>query len=348
MDEFKLVEKLHNGHILDRAEWTALIRGYTPELAERVFELAREWQHRYYGNRIFVRGLIEMTNYCRNDCYYCGIRRSNRNAERYRLTWEEIRECADLGAAIGYRTIVLQGGEDPFYSDEEIAEIVREIKADHPDCAVTLSLGEREHETYRKWYDAGAYRYLLRHETADPDHYRMLHPAELSGEHRKNCLRDLKAIGYQTGAGMMIGAPGQTPELLAEDMLFLQELQPEMVGIGPFIPHHDTPFANEPQGSVEQTIYLLGLIRLTLPRVLLPATTALGTADPFGREKGVQAGANVIMPNLSPADVRKKYELYDNKICTDSEAAENLRELQDRMKAVGYEIVTDRGDYKWA
>ncbi|MBQ6582984.1 MAG: [Mogibacterium sp.] len=348
MNELALVSKLNTEHALTREEWIAVLNGYTPELAEHVFELARVWQQKYYGNQIFVRGLIEMTNYCRNDCYYCGIRRSNRNAERYRLSREEILACADLGYELGYRTIVLQGGEDPFYRDEDIVDFIQSIKAAHPDCAVTLSLGERSHETYQLWHDAGADRYLLRHETADPVHYRMLHPAELSGEHRKNCLRDLKAIGYQTGAGMMIGAPGQTPETLAEDMLFLAELQPEMVGIGPFIPHHDTPFAEEPAGSVEQTLYLLGLIRLILPKVLLPATTALGTADPLGRETGGRAGANVVMPNLSPVDVRKKYELSDNQICTGDEAAECRFCLQNRMKAIGYEVVTDRGDYRWA
>ncbi len=342
---FDLIDKLNTEHALSRQEWISVIDGYTPEIASYVSEKARYWQQKYYGNKIFVRGLIEMTNYCKNDCYYCGIRRSNRNAERYRLTKDEILACADLGYELGYRTIVLQGGEDPFYKDEDIAAIVTMIKQAHPDCAVTLSLGEREYDTYKLWFDAGADRYLLRHETANHDHYRYLHPEPLSAVHRQQCLRDLKQIGYQAGAGFMVGAPGQTTEHLAEDMLFLKELDPEMVGIGPFLPHHDTPFADEKPGSTEMTIYFLGLLRLMLPKVLLPATTALGTADPLGREKGVQAGANVVMPNLSPTDVRKKYELYDNKICTGDEAAECKNCLANRMRSIGYEVVASRGDH---
>lgn len=342
---FDLIDKLNTEHALSKQEWIAVIDGYTPEIGAYVSEKARYWQHKYYGNKIFVRGLIEMTNYCKNDCYYCGIRKSNRNAERYRLTKDEILACADLGYELGYRTIVLQGGEDPFFKDDDIAELVKMIKQAHPDCAVTLSLGEREYDTYKLWFDAGADRYLLRHETANFDHYRHLHPEPLSAAHRQQCLRDLKQIGYQAGAGFMVGAPGQTTEYLAEDMLFLKELDPAMVGIGPFLPHHDTPFADEKPGSTEMTIYFLGLLRLMLPTVLLPATTALGTADPLGREKGVQAGANVVMPNLSPTDVRKKYELYDNKICTGDEAAECRGCLANRMQSIGYEVVASRGDH---
>ncbi len=342
---FDLIDKLNTEHALSKQEWIWVIDGYTPEIADAVFEKARFWQNKYYGNKIFVRGLIEMTNYCKNDCYYCGIRKSNRNAERYRLTTDEIMACADLGYDLGYRTIVLQGGEDPYYKDDDIAGIVKMIKQAHPDCAVTLSLGEREYDTYKHWFDAGADRYLLRHETANYDHYRQLHPEPLNAAHRQACLRDLKRIGYQTGAGFMVGTPGQTTEHLAEDMLFLKELDPEMVGIGPFLPHHDTPFAEETPGSTEMTIYFLGLLRLMLPTVLLPATTALGTADPLGREKGVLAGANVVMPNLSPTDVRKKYELYDNKICTGDEAAECRGCLANRMQSIRYEVVADRGDH---
>lgn len=341
-----LVEKLDKEHALSKEEWIALIDGRTPALAEMIFEKARIWQQKYFSNHIFVRGLIEMTSYCKNDCFYCGLRRSNKNAERYRLTKDEIIECADAGYELGFRTFVLQGGEDPFYKDTDIAEIVAELKRRHSDCAVTLSLGEHSRETYQKWFDAGADRYLLRHETANFEHYQRLHPPELSAKHRQDCLRDLIEIGYQTGTGFMVGAPGQTTEHIAEDLLFLKELNPQMVGIGPFVPHHDTPFANEPAGTAELTIYLLGLIRLMLPDVLLPATTALGTIDPLGREKGVQAGANVIMPNLSPVEVRKKYLLYDNKICTGDEAAECRSCLQRRMDSIGYEVVVDRGDHR--
>ncbi len=343
---YHLIEKLDREHRLDKGEWTALIAGRTPELAEDIFSRARGYQQKYYGHEIFVRGLIEMTSYCKNDWIYCGLRRSNRSAQRYRLSREEILDCAQEGYRLGFRTFVLQGGEDPYYSAQDIADLVAELKKAHPDCAVTLSLGERERRDYELWHEAGADRYLLRHETADFAHYAMLHPPELSAAHRQNCLRELKDIGYQVGTGFMVGSPGQTAEHLAEDMLFLKELNPEMVGIGPFIPHHDTPFANEPAGTVELTLYLLGLIRLMIPDVLLPATTALGTIDPLGREKGVQAGANVIMPNLSPRAVRKKYELYDNKICTGEEAAECRGCLQRRMDSIGYTVVVDRGDVR--
>ena len=309
-----------------------------------VFKKARALRRKYYGNSVYIRGLIEMTNYCKNDCYYCGIRKSNRHIKRYRLTKEQILSCADEGYNLGFRTFVLQGGEDFFYSDDDIAQIVSSIKRAHPDCAVTLSLGEREHKTYQLWFDAGADRYLLRHETADFEHYAKLHPPSLSPLHRQNCLRDLKAIGYQTGAGFMVGSPFQTAEHLAHDMLFLKELEPQMVGIGPFLPHHDTPFASQKPGTVELTVFMLGLIRLMLPRVLLPATTALGTADPLGREKGIRAGANVIMPNLSPTAVRKDYMLYDNKICTGDESAQCRSCISMRMRSIGYEVQITRGD----
>ena len=340
-----LIDRLDQTHHLKTEEWIALIDGRTPQLADYLFQKAVAWQHRYYRNQIFVRGLIEISSCCKNDCLYCGLRRSNRNAQRYRLTKEEILECAKAGYELGYRTFVLQGGEDPYYKPEDLADIVSALRADYPDCAITLSLGEQSHETYRMWFDAGANRYLLRHETADFEHYAKLHPPELSAKHRQDCLYDLKQIGYQTGTGFMVGSPGQTTEHIAKDLLFIRELEPQMVGIGPFIPHHDTPFAKEPAGTAELTIYLLALIRLMLPKVLLPATTALGTIDPLGREKGVRAGANVIMPNLSPAEVRSKYLLYDNKICTGDEAAECKSCLQRRMESIGYEVVVSRGDY---
>lgn len=292
-----------------------------------------------------MRGLIEFTNYCKNDCYYCGIRRSNKNAARYRLTQEEILECCRAGYGLGFRTFVLQGGEDYFYSDDDIATIVRAIKTQHPDCAVTLSIGERSSETYALWKQAGADRYLLRHETADCAHYAKLHPAELSVQNRQNCLYTLKELGYQAGAGFMVGSPYQTAENLADDLMFLQKLRPQMIGIGPFIPHHDTPFKNESAGSVELTLVLLAVLRLLFPHVLLPATTALGTLAPGGRLLGIKAGANVIMPNLSPQNVRGKYLLYDNKLHTGAEAAEALNELQREVASIGYRIVSARGDY---
>ena len=341
----RALQRLVSGERFTKEEFAALLRAYSAETSAYAAGLASEIRDRIYGKRVFVRGLIEFTNYCRNDCYYCGIRRSNAAACRYRLTEDEILGCCREGWKIGFRTFVLQGGEDMYWTDERLCALVRAIKALHPDCAVTLSVGERSRESYARLREAGADRYLLRHETANEAHYRKLHPPELSLEHRKNCLRELKELGFQTGAGMMIGSPGQNIETLAEDLLFLQELQPEMVGIGPFIPHHDTPFRAEPAGSAELTLYLLSLVRLMLPEVLLPATTALGTVAQNGRTTGVLAGANVVMPNLSPQTVRSKYLLYDNKACMGLEAAEHLQQLREEMAAIGYAVVTDRGDH---
>ena len=299
-----------------------------------------------YGRDVFIRGLIEFTNYCRNDCFYCGIRRSNACAQRYRLTREEILACCRAGYGLGFRTFVLQGGEDPFFTTERLAELVRAIKRAYPDCAVTLSVGEKDRATYQAWFDAGADRYLLRHETADEGLYRRLHPEELSLQNRMRCLRDLKDIGYQVGCGFMVGAPFQTPEMLLKDLRFLQAFQPHMVGIGPFIPHRDTPFRDCPPGTAQMTLRLLAIIRLMLPHVLLPATTALGTVQSDGRQLGMGYGANVVMPNLSPLSVRKKYALYDNKISTGEEAAESVALLKQSMAAAGYRVVTARGDWK--
>lgn len=342
----QLIDKLEAESRLTREEWITLLEGRSPDAAEYLFQKARKWQQKYYGNKIYTRGLIEFTNYCRNDCKYCGIRKSNRNAQRYRLTEAQIMECCKTGYDLGFRTFVLQGGEDGSFTQEKMEELIRKIKKNYPDCALTLSIGERSYESYLGFFQAGADRYLLRHETADKEHYRKLHPPELSLENRKKCLYSLKEIGFQTGTGFMVGSPGQTAVQLAEDMMFIRELEPHMAGIGPFVPHHDTPFAGEAAGALELTLFLIGLLRVMLPKLLLPATTALGTIAPKGREKGILAGANVVMPNLSPTSVRKKYELYDNKICTGDEAAECRACLSRRMEQIGYELVTDRGDYK--
>lgn len=315
-----------------------------PEAAELLTQEAVRIRKKHYGDKVYIRGLIEFTNYCRNDCGYCGIRRGNLHARRYRLTKEEILECCARGYELGFRTFVLQGGEDRWFTDERMADIIRSIRASYPDCAITLSIGERSCESYRLLKEAGADRYLLRHETADEEHYGKLHPSEMSLAVRKMCLYDLKFLGYQVGAGFMVGSPGQTADCLAKDLLFLKELRPHMVGIGPFVPHHDTRFAQEKAGSVELTLFLLSVIRILLPKVLLPATTALGTMDPQGREKGLQAGANVVMPNLSPQKNRKQYELYDNKICTGEEAAECLECLARRVEQAGYHLCSGRGD----
>lgn len=339
-----LVDKLEAQNRLNREEWIQLIKGRTPKLAQYIFEKARKIRQAYYGTDVYIRGLIEFTNYCKNDCYYCGIRRSNSRAHRYRLSEEQILRCCHQGYTLGFRTFVLQGGEDGYFTDERMVSLVKEIRKNYPDCAITLSIGERSYNSYLALFEAGADRYLLRHETWDEKHYRLLHPPALSAKHRQQCLWDLKKIGYQVGTGYMVGSPFQTAENLADDMLFLEKLNPQMVGIGPFIPHHDTPFKDQAAGTLELTLYMLGLIRLMLPKVLLPATTALGTIDEKGRELGILAGANVVMPNLSPENVRKDYLLYDNKICTGSEAAECRMDLENRMHAIGYQVVCHRGD----
>lgn len=345
-EEFQACFKeLCRGRHLNRDQWRILLEGRTRERAELLARQAAQLRDRIYGKKIFIRGLIEFTNYCKNDCFYCGIRKSNKNASRYRLTKDQILDCCHEGYKLGFRTFVLQGGEDPYFNDERMTEIIERIRKAFPDCAITLSIGEKEKSSYELFRKAGADRYLLRHETANEAHYRKLHPKELFLSNRIRCLEDLKSLGYQTGAGIMVGSPGQTTETLIDDMEFLEKLQPEMVGIGPFIPHHDTPFRGEKQGELELTLYLLSLVRLLLPRVLLPATTALGTIDPRGRERGVLAGANVVMPNLSPENVREKYLLYDNKIHTGKEAAECLDALRESMNAIGYEVVVDRGDF---
>lgn len=342
----ELIEKLENTHSLSLDEYEYLAGNRTDEAAEILAEKARAVREEHYGKAVYIRGLIEIGNICRNDCLYCGIRRGNKNCERYRLTEAEILECADEGYALGFRTFVMQGGEDSFFTDEFVCNVIRKINAKYPDCAITLSLGERSFESYKKMYEAGADRYLLRHETADKEHYEKLHPEEMSFENRMECLRNLKKIGYQTGCGFMVGSPYQTNRTLAKDLKFIEEFKPAMCGIGPFIPHNATPFKDFPAGTAETTCYLLSIIRLIHPKILLPATTALGTILHNGREMGIRAGANVVMPNLSPVSVRKKYELYDNKICTGDEAAQCIKCLSNRVKSVGYEIVTDRGDVK--
>ena len=336
-----IVLKLREEHNLGDEEMTLLLE--SGRFDESLFHAADEVRRERYGDAVFLRGLIEFTNYCKNDCYYCGIRRSNQRAERYRLTPAAIYGCADEGYGLGYRTFVLQGGEDPYFNDERLCEIVSELKQRHPDCAVTLSVGERSALSYQRLFDAGADRYLLRHETADEDHYRALHPEGMSPENRKRCLFELKRIGFQVGSGFMVGSPHQKTEHLLKDLRFLRELEPDMIGIGPYIHHRETPFAAYPDGDVSLTLRLIAVLRLMFPYALIPATTALGTIDPNGRELGLKAGANVVMPNLSPVETREKYDLYENKICTGEEAAQCRGCLEARVRAAGYGIVTDIG-----
>lgn len=342
----ELIEKLEREHSLSLEEYEFLIENRTEKSAEILAGKARAIREKIYGKDVFIRGLIEVGNICKNDCLYCGIRKGNKLCERYRLTKEEILECCKEGYALGFRTFVMQGGEDNYFSDEFLCSVIKKIKALYPDCAITLSLGEKSRESYELLYKAGADRYLLRHETADEQHYNKLHPENLSYSNRMKCLKDLKEIGFQTGCGFMVGSPFQTTHNLALDLKFVEEFKPQMCGIGPFIPHKDTPFRDYQAGTAELTCYLLSIIRLIHPEILLPSTTALGTIMNGGREKGILSGANVVMPNLSPLSVRKKYMLYNDKICTGDEAAEAVNNLAKSMEKIGYKIVTDRGDFK--
>jgi len=337
-----VIEKLFEERNLSDFELKNLLE--TDIYDKELFEKADFVRKENYGVKVFTRGLIEFSNFCKNDCYYCGIRAKNSLAERYRLSKDEILQCCKIGYELGFRTFVLQSGEDVYFSDEIFCEIIETIRKKYPDCAITLSVGEKSEASYKKYREAGADRFLLRHETANGEHYAKLHPENMSLAERKNCLFTLKKLGFQTGSGFMVGSPFQTTQNLIDDLRFLQELKPEMVGIGPFIPHKDTPFADKNAGTLELTLRLISILRLLFPKALLPATTALGTIAPDGRERGLCAGANVVMPNLSPVKVRKKYSLYDNKICTGDEAAECRFCLENRIKNAGYEMVVDRGD----
>ena len=345
MKNIERIDAMARGERLPRAEMADLIRTHTPEVRAYAASLARGICEANFGRAVYTRGLIEISNVCKNDCLYCGIRRSNRNVRRYRLNRDEILSCCAAGYRMGFRTFVLQRGEDGYFSDERLTEIVRAMRLGWPDCAITLSLGERSRESYQALFDAGANRYLLRHETADPAHYGRLHPPEMSFDNRMRCLYDLREIGYQVGCGSMIGSPFQTAENLADDLIFMQDFHPHMIGTGPFLPHRDTPFRNMPAGSAEETLFVLSLIRIAHPQVLLPATTALGTAEEGGREMGVLAGANVVMPNLSPMAVRGDYMLYDGKLGTRDPAEESLRALALSMEKIGYRLACARGDY---
>lgn len=340
-----ILNKLTEERTLTPEELRQLLTECDAEMLHTINERAREVSRRHFGNRIYIRGLIEVSNCCRNNCFYCGIRKGNAEVERYRLSEESILDCCVQGYELGFRTFVLQGGEDPAFTDERTEAVVSAIRRNYPDCAITLSLGEKSRETYERFFRAGANRYLLRHETYDEAHYRQLHPAEMSCQRRLQCLQDLKEIGYQTGTGIMVGSPGQTVEHLIQDILFIERLRPEMIGIGPFLPHRDTPFAGHPAGTMEQTLLLLSIFRLMHPKALIPATTALATLSPDGRERGILAGANVVMPNLSPREERKKYNLYNNKASLGAESAEGIRMLSQQLKGIGYEISFSRGDF---
>lgn len=339
-----LIDKLYYDNYLTREELLYLLNNLQEEDKSYLTAKAHETRLKHYGHKVYMRGLIEFTNYCKNSCIYCGIQCHNTQVERYRLDVDQILKCCDIGYNLGYRTFVLQGGEDPYYKDDIIVDIITKIKTLYPECAITLSIGEKDYESYKRYYEAGADRYLLRHETNTRDLYERLHP-NMSYDNRIKCLYDLKEIGFQVGAGFMVGLPTQTHEDYVNDLMFLKKLEPHMVGIGPFIPHKDTPLAKEKKGTVDMTTTLLSIIRLLLPNVLLPATTSLGSIHPKGREDGLKAGANVVMPNLSPTDVRELYSLYDGKICTGDEAAHCRQCIEKRINSAGFQVDMGRGDH---
>lgn len=341
-----LIKRISSTNQLSLEDLRFILTTHDEQFLETLRQTAQDVAKSVYGNKVFIRGLIEISSFCKNDCLYCGLRRSNHSAVRYRLSEEEILSCCESGYQLGFRTFVMQGGEDAWFTDDRMCHIVSSIRSQYPDCAITLSLGERSRQSYQRLYDAGADRYLLRHETASVSHYAQLHPGDMSFENRIECLYNLKEIGYQVGCGFMVGSPYQTIETLFEDLQFILKLQPHMVGIGPFVATKNTEFADFPNGSVDRTLRLLSVIRLIHPHVLLPATTALGTLHPRGRENGVLAGANVVMPNLSPLNHRKDYNIYDNKICTGDQAAECRTCTETRMRQIGYETVVDRGDFR--
>ncbi|MGL5122975.1 MAG: [FeFe] hydrogenase H-cluster radical SAM maturase HydE [Fusobacteriaceae bacterium] len=339
----EIIDKLYKENNLSDEELLTLLNNLDEDNKKYLFEKSYMTRAKFYGNTVFLRGLIEISNYCKKDCMYCGIRNSNKKSKRYRLSEEELINCCIKGYDLGYRTFVIQGGEDSYFTDEILCRVIKRIKNSYNDCAITLSLGERSKESYKKLYEAGADRYLLRHETATKKIYESVHP-NMSFENRRKCLRDLKEIGFQTGAGFLVGLPNQTNEDFIKDLRFIKELEPEMVGIGPFIPQKDTPMGHLDSGDVKKVIIMLSIVRLLLPEVLLPATTALGTLDPTGREKGFKVGANVIMPNLSPFENRDKYSLYDGKKFVQDEAAEELKNIIKKIDSTGFKAVMTRGD----
>lgn len=344
-DALKLLSSFEYNNDINKKEFISGQHEDIKKLKEYLRLKARDKADKVFGKYVFMRGLIEFTNYCKNDCIYCGIRKSNKNAERYRLNKDEILSCCKLGYNIGFRTFVLQGGEDSYYNIDIMSDIVHEIKKKFSNCALTLSIGEKEEDYYRVLKEKGADRFLLRHETSDNDHYSKLHPYNMNLDNRKKCLRNLKKLGYQTGTGIMVGSPYQTLENIADDLIFMQEINPEMIGIGPFLPHRDTPFADEKKGELELTLIIISILRLIFPLALIPATTALGTIKEGGRELGILHGANVVMPNLSPINMRKKYMLYNDKIAAGAESAEGVKSLRENMQKIGYILTGERGDF---
>ncbi len=347
MNTFDIISKLYKTQNADFDEILYLLKDYENDVVrQELFNLSSEVTEKIFNKKIYIRGLIEYSNICKNDCYYCGIRKSNFNAQRYRLTKEEILTSCENGYKMGFRTFVLQGGEDGFFNDDLVSQIIIEIKKRYPECALTLSMGEKSYESYKRFFECGADRYLLRHESIDSKHYSLLHPDELSIKSRVECLNALKEIGYQVGCGFMVGSPYQTLENIVQDIMFTKNFKPQMIGVGPFISHKDTPFCNFKNGDYRLTVFILGILRLMNPFALIPATTALNSISKTGRIEGLKAGANVIMPNLSPYDVRDKYTLYNGKLSTGFEGAESVISLEEEIKNAGFRISFERGDYK--
>jgi len=339
-----IVDGLEKNHVGKAEDYLYLLNNINEENRQYLSNAALRVKEEFYGKEIYIRGIVEFSNFCKQNCLYCGIRKDNAHVDRYRLSHKEIVEACRKGYALGYRTFVLQSGEDPYFTDDRVVAIIKDIRDNFKDAAITLSLGEKTKRSYKKFYDAGADRYLLRHETANEKLYDKLHE-NMTFQNRKECLYDLKEIGYQVGAGLMVGSPGQKKTDLIDDLRFLKELKPQMVGMGPYLTHKETPLKDSENGSLTETLVMLSLVRLILPEVLLPATTAVGTIDDYGREQAILAGCNVVMPNISPMEVRKKYELYENKICVDDQPEECRFCIEGRVKCTGSTLNMCRGDH---
>ena len=343
----ELIERLASEHTLDASTMVLLLHCAAHDTATLTLlrDTAVRTAQEQFGLGIYIRGLIELSSHCHRDCLYCGLRRSNSTAERYRLTQEEVLACCEEGYRLGFRTFVLQAGEDATHTDDWLEALIAEIRSRYPEAAITLSLGERSEASYLRLRQAGADRYLLRHEAANEKLYTSLHPHGRGLQHRLACAEALQRAGYQVGLGMMIGVKGQTIGHIVEDLKLMERMRPEMVGIGPFIPHPSTPLGSEPAGALGLTLATLAIARLLLPQALIPSTTALATLTPTGRLEGILSGANVVMPNLSPSDVRAKYAIYENKASWGAEAAEGLAALEAELSSIGYHIDYTRGDF---
>jgi biotin synthase len=321
---------------------TDIIKWLKADDAAELFAMADDIRKRYFKDEVHIRGIIEFSNYCMKNCFYCGLRRDNKTIERYRISEDEIIDTALKAGELGYKTILLQSGEDGGYTIEGLCAIIKRIRS-NLDCAITLSLGEKSFDEYRSLRDAGADRYLLRFETSDRGLFNKLKP-DSSYENRLDCIKNLKKLGFQVGSGFMVGLPGQTYEILADDILLLRELDLDMIGIGPFLSHHNTPLGNSASGTLDLTLRALAIIRILMPDVHIPATTAMGTVEKGGREKALQCGANVIMPNVTPIKYRKYYEIYPNKICIDDAPSDCRACIEGMLKSLGRAAATNKGD----